>query len=67
MMGTAVGQIHLILDELVAAEDDRRAYLPHEETVVLIQMLGHIFFHGQVKGKRALSLVGQGDVGHSIS
>ena len=54
----AVGGVHLIGHKLVAAYDDRRVSLPHEETVVCIDRMCHMLFHCEVERQAAGSIVG---------
>ena len=48
-MGTAVIDIHLVLQYLVAPEDHTRRHLPQEEAVGLIEMTRHILLHRQIE------------------
>ena len=52
----AVRHVDLRLHNLIPSENHRRRHLPHKESVLvpvsrqqLVQMSGHVFFHGQVK------------------
>ena len=55
----AIVQIHLVLYDLVAAENHRGFHLPEEENIILqLQLSGGIFLHRQIEAQ-ATDLVGR--------
>ncbi|MCK7484246.1 MAG: hypothetical protein MZU97_00880 [Bacillus subtilis] len=51
VVGSDKIEIDFVLDQLVAAENDRRLNLPHEEILVLGVVNGEILFGRKIKGK----------------
>ena len=65
-MLTAVVQVHLVVNQLIATEDYCWADLPHEEDVILAHDAGGVFLHGQIEWKNPCLVVGQTQVFHLL-
>ena len=66
-MCAAVVEVHLVLYELVAPEDDGGVDLPHEEAVFFVYRARNILFHGKIEGQDVHLGRRQGDVFHVVS
>ena len=62
---TAISQIHLNLDILIAAKDNTRFHLPQEKVVrIVVQIARDVLFGRQIEAKAALSGIRKTDMNH---